>query len=67
MTTMAPPLKPAKVYIPPTGWSGHSLHDVKNLAPHTKIAWKISRDPSLLDAGYKGSPDKKANIRLLKS
>ena len=41
--------KPAKAYIPPTGWSDHSLHDAKSLALHTKIAWKISEDPSLLD------------------
>ena len=41
--------KPAKAYIPPTGWSDHSLHDARSLALHTKIAWKISEDPSLLD------------------
>ena len=41
--------KPAKAYIPPTGWSDHSLHDARSLALHTKIAYKISQDPYLLD------------------
>ena len=32
-----------------TIWSDHSLHDAKSLAMHCKIAWKISKDPGLLD------------------
>ena len=46
---MAPKLKPAKEYIPPTGWSYHSLHDDRSLELHCKIAYKISQDPSLLE------------------
>ena len=42
-------VKPAKDYIPSTGWSDHSLHDAKSLALHTVIAYKISKDPSLLE------------------
>ena len=45
---MTAPPKPAKAYIPPTGYSDHSLNDTKSLALHAKVAWKISRDPSLL-------------------
>ncbi len=40
-------VKPAKDYIPTTGYSDHSLHDAKSLAMHTVIAYKISKDPSL--------------------
>ena len=46
---MTPPLKSAEAYIPPTGWSDHSLHDARSLVLHCKIAYKISRDPSLLE------------------
>ena len=42
-------VKPAKDYIPTTGYSNHSLHDAKSLALHTVIAYKISQDPSLLE------------------
>ena len=42
-------VKPAKDYIPTTGYSNHSLHDAKSLAIHTVIAYKISRDPGLLE------------------
>lgn len=42
-------LKPAKDYIPPTGYSDHSLHDARSLALHAVIAHKIDRDPTLLD------------------
>ena len=42
-------VKPAKDYIPTTGWSDHSLQDAKSLALHTVIAYKISKDPSLLE------------------
>ena len=41
--------KPAKAYIPPTGYSDHSLHDAKSLAMHCVIAAKVNRDRSLLD------------------
>ena len=49
--------KPAKAYIPSTGWSDHSLHDARSLALHTKIAWKISEDPSLLDKARENLTD----------
>ena len=49
--------KPAKAYIPPTGWSGHSLHDARSLALHTKIAWKISQEPSLLEKARENLAD----------
>lgn len=42
-------VKSAKSYIPPTGYSGHSLKDARSLALHCVIAWKISKDPSLLE------------------
>ena len=42
-------VKPAKSYIPPTGYSDHSLKDARSLALHCKIAHKISQDPSLLE------------------
>ena len=42
-------VKPTKDYIPTTGWSDHSLYDAKSLALHTVIAYKISKDPSLLE------------------
>ena len=42
-------VKPAKDYIPTTGYSNHSLNDAKSLALHTVIAYKISKDPSLLE------------------
>ena len=48
---MTPPLKPAEDYIPPTGYSDHSLHDARSLALHAVIAYKIDRDPALLDKG----------------
>ena len=35
--------------IPTTGYSNHSLHDAKSLAMHTVIAYKISKDPFLLE------------------
>ena len=41
--------KPAKAYIPPTGYSDHSLHDAKSLAMHCIIAAKVNRDRSLLE------------------
>ena len=49
--------KPAKAYIPPTGWSDHSLHDARSLALHTKIAWKISQEPSLLEKARENLAD----------
>ena len=49
--------KPAKAYIPPTGWSGHSLHDARSLALHTKIAWKISQNPVLLEKARENLAD----------
>ena len=51
------PIKPAKDYIPTTGYSNHSLHDAKSLALHTVIAWKISRDPSLLEKARENLAD----------
>ena len=42
-------INPAKSYIPPTGYSDHSLKDARSLALHCKIAHKISQDPSLLE------------------
>ena len=47
MTTQT--IKPAKSYIPPTGYSDHSLKDARSLVLHTVIAYKISKDPSLLE------------------
>ena len=47
MTTQT--IKPEKSYIPPTGYSDHSLKDARSLALHTVIAYKISKDPSLLE------------------
>ena len=49
--------KPAKAYIPPTGWSDHSLHDARSLALHTKIAWKISQNPGLLEKARENLAD----------
>ena len=46
---MTPPLKPAAAYIPATGYSDHSLSDARSLALHCKIAYKIDRDPALLE------------------
>ena len=45
---MTQAIKPAKAYIPPTGYSDHSLKDATGLALHCKIAHKINRDPALL-------------------
>lgn len=47
--------------IPDTGWSDHSLHDAKSLAMHCKIAWKISKDPSLLDKAREKSLQRREN------
>ena len=49
--------KPLKAYIPPTGWSDHSLHDARSLALHTVIAHKISKDPSLLETAKENLAD----------
>ena len=51
------PIKPAKDYIPTTGYSDHSLHDAKSLALHTVIAWKISLDPSLMERAKENLAD----------
>ena len=50
-------VKPAKDYIPTTGYSNHSLQDAKSLALHTVIAYKISQDPSLLEKARENLAD----------
>ena len=50
-------VKPAKDYIPATGYSSHSLNDAKSLALHTVIAYKISKDPSLLEQAKENLAD----------
>ena len=50
-------VKHAKDYIPATGYSNHSLHDAKSLAMHTVIAYKISKDPSLLEKARENLAD----------
>ena len=50
-------VKPAKDYIPTTGYSDHSLHDAKSLAMHTVIAYKISQDPGLLEKARENLAD----------
>ena len=42
-------LKPTGDCIAYADWPNHSLYDAKSLALHSRIARKISRDPSLLD------------------
>ena len=42
-------LNTARDCIPYADWPNHSLYDAKNLAMHSRIAWNISKDPSLLD------------------
>ena len=49
--------KPAKAYIPLTGYSEHSVKDARSLALHTKIAWKISQNPVLLEKARENLAD----------
>ena len=49
---MSPKLKAAKDYIPTTGYSDHSVKDARNLALHCRIAYKIDRDPALLEKAW---------------
>ena len=46
-------LKTVEDCIPYASWPNHSLYDAKSLALHSRIAWKISQDPGLLNKARK--------------
>ena len=46
-------LKSVEDCIPYAGWPNHSLYDAKSLALHSRIAWKITNAPQLLDKARK--------------